>query len=163
MDHYSGPDCRSSISGHCTRDPRRPGCSPASDAIEITVIGHQYWWEFRYPKVGIVTANEMHIPVSDPTHPRPAFLQLLSADTDHSFWVPELAGKTDLVPNPYGQKTHLDLGSENPILGGKILVPQQQFLVHRSGDVRQHARPDHFPTFSIFVVIGNRILRASPV
>jgi cytochrome c oxidase subunit II len=68
-------------------------------ALQVTAIGHQYWWEFRYPKLGIVTANELHIPVSDPNHPTPTFLQLLSADTDHSFWVPELAGKTDLIPN----------------------------------------------------------------
>jgi cytochrome c oxidase subunit 2 len=71
---------------------------PAS-AVQVTAIGHQYWWEFRYPKLGIVTANELHIPVSDPSHPTPTFLQLLSADTDHSFWVPELGGKTDLIPN----------------------------------------------------------------
>jgi cytochrome c oxidase subunit II len=71
---------------------------PAS-AVQVTVIGHQFWWEYRYPQLGIVTANELHIPVSDPMHPEPTFLQLLSADTDHSFWVPELAGKTDLVPN----------------------------------------------------------------
>jgi cytochrome c oxidase subunit II len=79
---------------HAIQDaPEPPG------AVEVTVIGHQYWWEFRYPKLGIVTANELHIPVSDPSHPTPTFLQLLSADTDHSFWVPELAGKTDLIPN----------------------------------------------------------------
>jgi cytochrome c oxidase subunit 2 len=47
----------------------------------------------------VVTANELHIPVSDPAHPTPTFLALLSADTDHSFWVPRLAGKTDLIPN----------------------------------------------------------------
>jgi cytochrome c oxidase subunit 2 len=41
----------------------------------------------------------MHIPVSDPSRPSPTFLKLLSADTDHSFWVPRLAGKTDLIPN----------------------------------------------------------------
>ncbi len=68
-------------------------------AVEVTVIGHQFWWEYRYPQLGVVTANELHIPVSDPAHPKPTFLQLLSADTDHSFWVPELAGKTDLIPN----------------------------------------------------------------
>jgi cytochrome c oxidase subunit II len=68
-------------------------------ALEVTVIGHQFWWEFRYPALGIVTANELHIPVSDPAHPTPTFLKLLSADTDHSFWVPQLAGKTDLIPN----------------------------------------------------------------
>ena len=68
-------------------------------AVDITVIGHQYWWEYRYPKLGVVTANELHVPVSDPAHPTPTFLKLLSADTDHSFWVPQLAGKTDLIPN----------------------------------------------------------------
>jgi cytochrome c oxidase subunit 2 len=46
-----------------------------------------------------VTANELHVPVSDPKHPTPTFLKLFSADTDHSFWVPRLAGKTDLIPN----------------------------------------------------------------
>jgi cytochrome c oxidase subunit 2 len=70
-----------------------------ADAIEVTVVGHQFWWEYRYPKLGVVTANELHIPVSDPAHPTPTFLTLLSADTDHSFWVPRLAGKTDLIPN----------------------------------------------------------------
>jgi cytochrome c oxidase subunit II len=79
---------------HTIQDAREP-----ANAVEVTVIGHQYWWEFRYPKLGIVTANELHIPVSNPDHPTPTFLQLLSADTDHSFWVPELAGKTDLIPN----------------------------------------------------------------
>jgi cytochrome c oxidase subunit 2 len=69
------------------------------NAIEVTVIGHQFWWEFRYPSLKVVTANELHIPVSDPAHPTPTFLTLLSADTDHSFWVPRLAGKTDLIPN----------------------------------------------------------------
>jgi cytochrome c oxidase subunit II len=69
------------------------------DAVDVTVIGHQFWWEFRYPKQGVVTANELHIPVSDPASPTPTFMTLLSADVDHSFWVPELGGKTDLIPN----------------------------------------------------------------
>jgi cytochrome c oxidase subunit 2 len=79
---------------HAIQDAPKP-----ATAVEATVVGHQFWWEFRYPKLGIVTANEMHIPATDPTHPRPAFLKLLSADTNHSFWIPELAGKTDLIPN----------------------------------------------------------------
>jgi len=69
------------------------------NALEVTIIGHQYWWEYRYPGLNIVTANELHVPVSDPAHPTPTFLTLLSADTDHSFWVPRLGGKTDLIPN----------------------------------------------------------------
>ena len=68
-------------------------------ALEVTAIGRQWWWEFRYPAYGIVTANELHVPVSDPSHPTPTFLRLESADVAHSFWVPRLAGKTDLIPN----------------------------------------------------------------
>ena len=79
---------------HAIQDAPEP-----AGAVDITAIGHQFWWEFRYPRLGIVTANEIHIPVSDPDHPTPTFLQLLSADTDHSFWIPQLAGKTDLIPN----------------------------------------------------------------
>jgi cytochrome c oxidase subunit II len=79
---------------HAMQDAPMP-----ANAVQVTVIGHQFWWEYRYPQLGVVTANELHIPVSDSAHPTPAFLQLLSADTDHSFWVPELAGKTDLIPN----------------------------------------------------------------
>ena len=79
---------------HAIQDAPKP-----ASALEVTVIGHQYWWEFRYPKLGIVTANELHVPVSDSRNPHPTFLNLLSADTDHSFWVPELAGKTDVIPN----------------------------------------------------------------
>src|SRR5437660_8612520 len=65
---------------HAIQDAPEP-----AGAVQVTAIGHQYWWEFRYPKLGIVTANELHVPVSDPSHPTPTFLQLLSADTDHSF------------------------------------------------------------------------------
>jgi cytochrome c oxidase subunit 2 len=79
---------------HAIQDAPKPAA-----AVEVTAIGHQFWWEFRYPGLGVVTANELHIPVSDPAHPTPTFLKLLSADTDHSFWVPQLAGKTDLIPN----------------------------------------------------------------
>ena len=68
-------------------------------AIGVHVVGHQWWWEFQYPDLGIVSANELHVPVSDPQHPTPTFLDLESADVAHSFWVPRLAGKTDLIPN----------------------------------------------------------------
>jgi cytochrome c oxidase subunit 2 len=70
-----------------------------ANALEVVVIGHQFWWEYRYPQLGVVTANELHIPASDPRNPRPTFMQLTSADVNHSFWVPQLAGKTDLLPN----------------------------------------------------------------
>ncbi|HEX4165925.1 MAG TPA: cytochrome c oxidase subunit II [Bryobacteraceae bacterium] len=71
----------------------------SAEALQITVVGHQWWWEIRYPGLGIVTANELHVPVSTTTKPKLAFLKLESADVAHSFWVPQLAGKTDLIPN----------------------------------------------------------------
>jgi cytochrome c oxidase subunit 2 len=77
-----------------TENARKP-----ANAVDVVVVGHQFWWEFRYPKLGIVTANELHVPVSDPAHPVPTYLTMSSADTDHAFWVPRLAGKMDLIPN----------------------------------------------------------------
>jgi cytochrome c oxidase subunit 2 len=71
---------------------------PAPAAIQVRVVGHQWWWEFEYPALGVITANELHIPVSDPAQPTPTYLTLESADVAHSFWIPELSGKTDLIP-----------------------------------------------------------------
>jgi cytochrome c oxidase subunit 2 len=76
------------------QDARKPAA-----ALDVQVIGHQWWWEIRYPKLGIVTANELHVPVSQGHDRLPTFLDLRSADVVHSFWVPRLAGKTDLIPN----------------------------------------------------------------
>jgi len=79
---------------HAIQDADQP-----ANALAVTVIGHQFWWEYRYPQLGIVTANELHVPVNDAAGRRPTFLTLMSADTDHSFWIPALGGKTDLIPN----------------------------------------------------------------
>jgi cytochrome c oxidase subunit 2 len=76
------------------QDARKPAA-----AVDVTVVGHQFWWEFRYPQYNVVTANEMHVPVSSSAASRPTFMKLTSADVIHSFWVPQLAGKTDLLPN----------------------------------------------------------------
>ena len=70
-----------------------PTAAP-SGALVIDVVGYQWWWEVRYPDEGITTANEMHIPVG-----RPVALRLTSADVIHSFWVPALGGKLDLLPD----------------------------------------------------------------
>ena len=63
------------------------------NALVIEVVGHQWWWEFRYPEYDIVTANELHLPVG-----RTIDLRLTSADVIHSFWLPRLAGKRDVIP-----------------------------------------------------------------
>ena len=69
------------------------------NALEVTIVGHQWWWEIRYPKLGIVTANELHVPLSESGAPTPTFVTLESADVIHSFWIPQLAGKMDVIPN----------------------------------------------------------------
>jgi cytochrome c oxidase subunit 2 len=69
--------------------------APAADATKrtILVIGHQWWWEVRYPGTSAVTANEIHIPVRTPVR-----LEVRTADVIHSFWVPELNRKIDTLP-----------------------------------------------------------------
>jgi cytochrome c oxidase subunit 2 len=69
-----------------------PTASP--EALVVEVVGHQFWWEVRYPDEGITLTNELHLPVG-----RPVNLRLSSADVIHSFWVPALAGKVDLLPD----------------------------------------------------------------
>lgn len=63
------------------------------EALTVRVVGHMWWWEVRYPEQGIVTANEIHVPAGQPVR-----LELTSADVIHSFWVPRLHGKRDLIP-----------------------------------------------------------------
>jgi cytochrome c oxidase subunit 2 len=78
---------------------------PPEGAVSVQVIGHQWWWEFRYPRLDVTTANELHIPVSTPEHRQPIYLELTSADVIHSFWVPRLAGKTDCIPGQINTAT----------------------------------------------------------
>jgi cytochrome c oxidase subunit 2 len=70
---------------------------PPEDRLIVEVTGHQWWWEFRYvgesPHLDVTTANELHIPVGHPVE-----LRLKSADVIHTLWVPNLAGKRDLIP-----------------------------------------------------------------
>jgi cytochrome c oxidase subunit II len=68
-------------------------------AVDVDVVGHQFWWEFAYSKYGFTAANELHVPVSSEQVPMTTSLNLLSADVDHSFWVPQLFGKIDSIPN----------------------------------------------------------------
>ena len=63
------------------------------DALTIRVTGHMWWWEVRYPESGIVAANEIYIPAGKPVR-----LELTSTDVIHSFWVPRLNGKRDMIP-----------------------------------------------------------------
>jgi len=64
------------------------------NALQVEVIGHQWWWEFRYPQSGITTATELYLPVG-----RTANFALTTKDVLHSFWIPQLNGKRDLISN----------------------------------------------------------------
>jgi cytochrome c oxidase subunit II len=72
--------------------------SPPPSTLHVKVIGHQWWWEVQYPDYGITTANEIHVPFS-PDGKEATYFELTSVDVNHSFWVPQLSGKTDLIPN----------------------------------------------------------------
>jgi cytochrome c oxidase subunit 2 len=80
--------------------------APAATDLRVDVVGRQWWWEFRYPGQGVVTANEAHIPVGQTV----AF-NLHGPDVIHSFWVPQLGGKRDVVP---GRVNRLTLTPEVP-------------------------------------------------
>jgi cytochrome c oxidase subunit 2 len=62
-------------------------------SVEVVATGHQWWFEFEYPELGALTANELHLPVG-----RSINVELRSGDVIHSFWVPQLSGKVDMVP-----------------------------------------------------------------
>ncbi|MEO8227683.1 MAG: cytochrome c oxidase subunit II [Gemmatimonadota bacterium] len=64
------------------------------DVLVVEVTGHQWWWEFRYPEYGVVTANELHVPVG-----RTVALKMRAFDVLHSFWMPQFAAKRDVFPN----------------------------------------------------------------
>lgn len=80
--------------------------SAARGGDDLVVIGHQWWWEIRYPRSGVVTANEIHLPVG-----KRLLVALQSADVVHNLWLPQLGGKMDLVP---GQTNHIWLEADRP-------------------------------------------------
>lgn len=113
---------------------------PTGDVLEVNVLGHQWWWEFDYPDQQILTANELHIPTGKPVYltlcavgfgygdpvpsqggpPAPSACQgstdqpppaAIGASVIHSFWVPELAGTQDVIPN---QTNHLTIQADEP-------------------------------------------------
>jgi cytochrome c oxidase subunit 2 len=89
---------------------RTIGSLHAASAVTIAITGHQWWWEIQYedavPSRRVVTANELHIPTN-----RPVVVKVTSRDVIHSFWVPNLQGKRDLIP---GYTTALWLQADRP-------------------------------------------------
>ena len=84
----------------------RTQATPPKDALRVKVIGHQWWWEFQYPDLGVTTASDLHLPAG-----RPVSLEIVSTDVIHSFWVPQLGGKRDAIP---GSVTRITLTADTP-------------------------------------------------
>jgi len=78
----------------------------AKATLQVTVTGHQWWWEYAYPGLGVVTANELHIPTG-----RKVQISLESVDVIHSFWPPRLSGKVDVIP---GRHNHMQIQADAP-------------------------------------------------
>lgn len=91
-----------------TAQTMRAVAAPAASTqdINVHVIGHRWWWEYDYSDLGIQTANELHIPVGATVQ-----ITLDSVDVIHSFWVPQLSGKTDVIP---GQTNHMWITADQP-------------------------------------------------
>ena len=88
------------------------GAGPDIESVNVDVIAHQWWWEFRYPELDVATANELHVPVDKRIN-----LTLMSNDVIHSFWVPNLRGKTDVIPNNMNETWFI--GEETGIFNGQ--------------------------------------------
>jgi cytochrome c oxidase subunit II len=82
------------------------GKKPTGNVLEIKVIARQFWWEYQYTDLGVTTANEMHVPVNTPV-----YLTLEGDDVIHSFWIPKLTGKQDVVP---GRVNHMQFEADTP-------------------------------------------------
>lgn len=84
----------------------RTQAPPVPEALRVRVVGHQWWWEFQYPDLGIRTASDLHLPAG-----QPVLLELTTPDVIHSFWVPALGGKRDAMP---GQANRILLTPATP-------------------------------------------------
>jgi cytochrome c oxidase subunit 2 len=117
--------------------------SPAREAhanvMDVEVVGHQFWWEFRYPDANVITANEIHLPVGVTAN-----LILHSDDVIHSFWIPALGGKRDAFP---GHTNYIWLTPNSP---GEFPGQCYQLCGYSHGNMRERAiiqSPSDFQTW----------------
>jgi cytochrome c oxidase subunit II len=144
------------LSGFTDRGLARLGREPGANPLTIRIIGHQFWWEIRYtdranPHREFTTANELHVPAG-----RPVRLILESRDVIHSFWVPNLHGKIDLIPGRtndivlradsagvYRGQCAEFCGVQHARMGMLLIAhPAGEFAAWWDRQLRPHARPD---------------------
>jgi cytochrome c oxidase subunit 2 len=137
---------------------------PPPGALKVTIVGHQWWWEIRYPDLGVVTANELHIPLSPEGARRPTYLTLESADVIHSFWIPQLAGKTDVVPNRTNRmwmeprETGTFLGQCAEYCGTQHAKMLLRVTVHEPADFDRWAAAQRAPAVADASVAAGRVV-----
>jgi cytochrome c oxidase subunit II len=112
------------------------------DPLEVVVVGHQWWWEFQIPELGVVTANELHLPQG-----RAVVLTMTSADVIHSFWAPGLAGKRDVI---LGRTTRLAF---TPDSTGEYLGQCAEFCGTSHANMRLRVYVDAPPEFDAWVAV----------
>jgi cytochrome c oxidase subunit II len=133
---------------------------PPPDALIIDVVGHQWWWEFRYPLANgdtVTTANEFHVPVGRPVH-----LRLMSADVIHNFWVPAMFGKRYNIPNRINginftaQTPGMYLGQCAEFCGESHALMKKRMIAHEDGGFERwlanEASPAVEPTDSALIL-----------
>jgi cytochrome c oxidase subunit 2 len=109
---------------------------PDGDRLRIELVGHQYWWEVRYPDTGLVTANEIHVPTG-----RPVEFVVTTDDVNHSVWIPELGPKIDMIP---GRVNEVVLQADEP---GSYLGHCAEFCGLQHAKMKFHVvaeEPDRF-------------------
>jgi len=133
--------------------------SPAEgDFVRVEVIGHQWWWEFQYPDIldedgrPLTTANEMHIPAGMTSE-----LTMTSVDVIHSFWVPSLAGKRDVVP---GRETRIKITPDADIAGQMVPGQCAEYCGLSHADMRFRVFVDSEAEFDVWTA---EQLEASPI
>ena len=99
--------------------------APPDRGAQFTVTGHQWWWEFGYPAEGFKTANEIHVAVD-----RPVNADLVSPDVIHSFWVPQMGGKVDMIPGRVNHTRFI------PLASGRYLGECAEFCGFQHGQMR---------------------------
>ncbi|MCX7624413.1 MAG: cytochrome c oxidase subunit II [Thermomicrobium sp.] len=143
---------------------RDPG--QESNALRVEVIGHQWWWEFRYPEYGIVTAGDLHVVVD-----RPVVLTITSQDVIHSFWPPRLAGKVDAIPGRHNtmvftpEETGVFYGQCAELCGAQHAHMQFRVVVETQEDfdawVAKHQRPVPQPAAGTLAAQGKELFEGS--
>jgi cytochrome c oxidase subunit 2 len=135
------------------------------DSITIDVVGLQWWWEFRYPLANgdtIITANEVHVPVGRPVH-----LRMTSADVVHSFWMPQMGGKRDVIPGRVNSlvftplEAGVYLGQCAEFCGESHALMKMRLIAHEPEDferwLQNESAPAVAPTDSV-IAFGEQLV-----